>query len=200
MVRSMRIRMSSFAWLMTAAGIAAGANVLPRFSADPQEPSSARITFSPYVDEKGNITLPKDYRTTFVHLGTFSVASTKEKEAAELHNVYARREDLAAYKQTGKWPDGAVIVKDVYEAKSEDLTTGRSSWASTIKVWFVMIKDTTNRFPDNPLWGNGWGWALFEGGNPDKQTAEDYRSDCRTCHLPAKKSDWLYLDRLPSPN
>ncbi len=162
-------------------------------------PAKTGTAFSPYVDDKGNISLPQDYRTAFVHLGTFSVASTKEKEAAELHNVYTRKEDWAAYKKDGKWPDGAIIVKDVYEASSEDLTTGRSSWASKIKVWFVMVKDTTNRFPKNELWGDGWGWGLFDGKDRNKQTSESYRADCRTCHVPARKSDWLYLDRLPSP-
>ena len=161
--------------------------------------AQAVASFSPYVDAKGNISLPQDYRTTFLHLGTFSVASKTEKEAAELHNVYTRKEDWATYKSTGKWPDGAIIVKDVYETSSEDLTTGHSSWASKIKVWFVMVKDTTKRFPDNEIWGDGWGWALFEGKDRNKQVSESYKSDCRSCHVPARKTDWLYLDRLPSP-
>ncbi len=164
----------------------------------PKSPNTS-AGFSAYVDAQGNISLPKDYRTTFLHLGTFSVASTKEKEAAELHNVYTRKEDWAAYKKDKKWPDGAILVKDVYEAASENLTTGRSSWAAKIKVWFVMVKDTTSRFPDNPSWGDGWGWQLFEGKDSSKRASEDYRADCRACHLPAKKTDWLYLDRLPSP-
>lgn len=168
-------------------------------SGKPGSATSSTAEFSPYVDAKGNISLPQDYRTKFLHLGTFSVASTKEKEAAELHNVYTRKDDWDAYKRDGKWPDGAIIVKDVYEASSEDLTTGRSSWASKIKVWFVMVKDTTTRFPDNALWGDGWGWALFNGNDMTKQVSEDYRADCRSCHVPAKKTDWLYLDRLPSP-
>ena len=159
----------------------------------------AALGFSPYVDAKGNISLPKDYRTSFLHLGTFSVASTTEKEAAELHNVYTRKEDWFAYQKDKKWPDGAIIVKDVYVASSENLTTGRSSWASKIKVWFVMVKDTTHRFPDNESWGDGWGWQLFEGKDNTKRASEDYRADCRTCHVPARKTDWLYLDRLPSP-
>lgn len=160
---------------------------------------TAASGFSPYVDEKGNISLPKDYRESFFYTGTFSVASDKEKEAAELHNVYTRREDWIAYKKDKKWPDGAILVKEVYEAASENLSTGRSSWASKIKVWFVMVKDTTGRFPDNESWGDGWGWQLFEGKDSTKRASEDYRADCRICHLPARKSDWLYLDRLPSP-
>lgn len=188
------------------AGMAIGGGFVGKqFFAQAQAPVSkpaegqSAAGFSPYVDAKGNISLPQDYRTTFVHLGTFSVASKTEKEAAELHNVYTRKEDWDTYKRTGKWPDGAIVVKDVYETSSEDLSTGHSSWASKIKVWFVMVKDTTKRFPDNESWGDGWGWALFESKDRTKQVSESYRSDCRSCHVPARKTDWLYLDRLPSP-
>lgn len=174
-------------------------HLLAQDTTQPLAAQTAASGFSPYVDEKGNIALPKDYRTEFLYIGTFSVASTKEKEAAELHNVYTRREDWIAYQKDKKWPDGSILVKEVYEASSENLTTGRSSWASKIKVWFVMVKDTTGRFPDNESWGDGWGWQLFEGKDSTKRASEDYRSDCRVCHLPARKTDWLYLDRLPSP-
>ncbi len=30
-----------------------------------------------------------------------------------------------------------------------------------IKVWFVLIKDAKDRYPNNPLLGDGWGWALY---------------------------------------
>lgn len=202
MKSSQTLLFAGLALTLTAGGIAwqrATAQEAKPAAAQPAAAPATGTVFSPWVDAKGNISLPQDYRTTFVHLGTFSVASTTKMEAAELHNVYTRKEDWATYKKDGKWPDGAIIVKDVYEATGEDLTTGRSSWASKIKVWFVMVKDTTNRFPDNPIWGDGWGWGLFEGKDRNKQVSEDYRADCRTCHVPAKKADWLYLDRLPSP-
>lgn len=161
------------------------------------QPEGTGTQFSDYVDAKGNIRLPLDYRKTFLHMGTFSIASAKEGVGPELHGVYARPQDIEAFKRDGKFPDGAVLVKDVYTTASEKLSTGQVSWSKDIKVWFVMIKDTKGRFPDNDLWGDGWGWALFEGQDPSKQVATDYRSDCRTCHVPARKNDWLYLGRLP---
>lgn len=164
-------------------------------SAEKSEEPNQR--FSEYVDAEGNISLPLDFRRTFLHMGTFSVASRKEGVGPELHGVYARPQDVAAFQRDGKFPDGAVLVKDVYITASEQLSTGQVSWSKDVKVWFVMIKDTKGRFPNNPLWGDGWGWALFEGGDPKKQVATDYRSDCRTCHVPARKNDWLYLGRLP---
>jgi hypothetical protein len=154
--------------------------------------------FSEYVDDKGNISLPNDYRTKFSHLGTFSVASKSGGHTDELHNVYTREEDVAAFQRDGKFPDGAVIVKEVYATEMEVLTTGDSSWATDTKVWFVMIKDSVGRFKENKLWGEGWGWALFEGKDPKKQVATNYGVDCRTCHVPAQKDDWIYLRGYPT--
>lgn len=181
------------------AAFAGGAAYLsfPGGLAEAQQVAVDPETFSPYVDDEGNIALPSDYKTTFTHLGTFATASKVGGEVDQLHGVYARPEDVKAYQKDGKFPDGAVIVKDIYKTKSENLTTGTVSWATDIDVWFVMVKDVKGRFKNNDLWGDGWGWALFNGADPKKQVATDYSTDCRACHVPAKKDDWLYVRGYP---
>lgn len=160
-------------------------------------PSSEDSKFSDYVDGQGDISLPANYRKTFTHLGTYSVASKTGGTTDELHGVYTRPEDAQAYKRNGRFPDGAILVKEVYSTKSEPLTTGDVSWASKVKIWFVMVKDSKGRFKGNNLWGDGWGWALFEAKDPLKQVAKDYKGDCKACHVPAQKDDWLYVGRFP---
>jgi len=160
-----------------------------------QQPSS---DFSPYVDGKGSISLPADFETTFVHLGTVSVEKAAEKPVEELHDTYTRKEDLAAFRRAGKFADGAILVKTVRAVTNEKLSTGAASYGSDVKVWFVMVKDATGRFPDNELWGDGWGWALFEGKDRNEQVAESYRTDCRSCHVPAKQTDWVYTKCYPA--
>ena len=120
-----------------------------------------------------------------------------DKPVATLNGVYARPEDVKAYQRDGKFPDGAVIVKEVLEVKSENFTAAEHSYATKIKHWFVMIKDTKGRFKGNALWGEGWGWAFFESKDPKKQVATDYRTECRGCHLPVKKDDWLHVQGFP---
>lgn len=71
-------------------------------------------------------------------------------------------------------------------------------WAGEPDVWFVMIKDSRNRFPENPNWGDGWGWALFKSAKPDKNVSSDYREDCISCHVPAKETDWVYIKGYPT--
>src|SRR5438128_12603134 len=79
--------------------------------------------FSPYVTKDGGISLPLDYREKFLHLGSWAVATKPDKPVDEMHNVYARPEDIQAYRRDGKFPDGAILVKDVTTAGSEKLTT-----------------------------------------------------------------------------
>lgn len=167
-----------------------------RLSAD--APLAAKANdFSPYVTKDGGISLPLDYRKKFLHLGSWAVATRPGKPVDEMHNVYARPEDVQAYRRDGKFPDGAILVKDVTTVGSEKLTTGQATWTKDIKIWFVMVKDAKGRFPKNDLWGDGWGWALFEAKNPKKNVATDYKLDCRTCHVPARKDDWVYIRGYP---
>ena len=154
--------------------------------------------FSEYVDAAGNISFPRDYSMTFMHLGTYATASKPEGAVDQVHAVYARPKDVIAYRKSGKFPDGAVIVKDVQHVASALLKTGRATWSTDTDVWFVMIKDSRNRFANNELWGDGWGWALFSGKDPEKQIATDYKTDCRGCHVPAKADDWLYIRGYPA--
>ena len=32
---------------------------------------------------------------------------------------------------------------------------------------------------------------------PDKQVATDYKKDCLSCHVPAKSTDWTYVQGYP---
>ncbi len=150
--------------------------------------------FSPYVDDAGNISRPVDFKTDpdWLHIGGWSVVN-ENNEGNGVHNVYTTRAAAASFRENGVFPDGAPLVKEVRGAKGDDLSTGRAHWATENQVWFVSIKDSKNRFSDNPLWGDGWGWALFQADNPAKQVASDYKADCKACHVPVEKSDWMYL-------
>ena len=163
-----------------------------------QGEEAAPKPFSQYVDADGNISLPDDFETRFVHLGSIAVASKKNEPIGDLHNTYTRREDLEAFQQNGEFPDGAILVKEVRSATSAMMTTGHANFATNVKIWFVMVKDAEERFKENDLWGSGWGWGLFEAGDRKTQVAVDYRTDCRTCHVPARKTDWIFTQCYPA--
>ncbi|MBO3698254.1 cytochrome P460 family protein [Roseivirga sp. E12] len=150
--------------------------------------------FSAHVDEDGNISVPKDYRD-WTFIGAWSIKG--DNGAAGLHLVYTQAETAAHYKEKGEFPDGAVLVKELQNTESQTLTTGRASRASGVAGWFVMIKDTEGRYPENKLWGNGWGWAYFDADDPIKTTSTDFKLDCLGCHVPAASTDWVYMDGYP---
>ena len=154
--------------------------------------------FSAYVDEKGNISFPEDFRTSMVHLGSWFVP---EGDASGFHDVYSELETVLAYRKTGEFPDGATLVKELRASASGAYTTGLGvshATADGLKQWFVMIKDSKGRFGDDPLWGDGWGWALFKPNAKDKNAATNYQADCLGCHVPAREKDWVYTEAYPT--
>jgi hypothetical protein len=127
-------------------------------------------------------------------MGAYAVVDPKGNE---LHYSYASPGAIDSYRRNGKFANGSVLVKEVYGTEHAQLTTGNANWASNIKVWFVLIKDSKGRYANSPLWGEGWGWALFKSDAPGKQVATDYKKDCLSCHVPAKADDWIYVKGYP---
>lgn len=154
-------------------------------------------SFSPYVDKSGNISLPPDFRVSMVHLGSWFVP---EGDASGFHDVYTEAATAIHYRKTGKFPDGATIVKELRSAEFGDYSTGKKvGYASgNIKQWFVMVKDTQGRFPGNQSWGDGWGWALIKTDDVNKNASTDYSKDCLGCHVPARHNDWIYVNEYPT--
>lgn len=188
----------ALAAVITAAVLVAALCIHTARPAQADDPPGTGENFSQYVTKDGGISLPLDYREKFMHLGTYAVATKPGQPVDEMHNVYARPEDVLAYRKDGKFPDGATLVKDVMTVSPEKLTTGDASSSKDVKIWFVMVKDAKGRFPKNDLWGDGWGWALFEAKDPKLNIATDYATDCRACHVPAKKDDWVYVRGYPA--
>lgn len=141
--------------------------------------------------------MPDDFRLSMVHLGAWFVA---EGKASGFHDVYTERASAEAYRNTGVFPDGATLVKELRSHETGSYTTGDSVSHATdeLKQWFVMVKDAKGRFPDNPLWGDGWGWALFKTSDTSANAAADYKADCLGCHVPARSTDLIYVEAYPT--
>ncbi|MBL4660467.1 MAG: cytochrome P460 family protein [Alcanivoracaceae bacterium] len=157
------------------------------------------MEFSDYVDHEGNIGFPSDFINSMTHIGSWFVP---EGGASGFHGVYTEKESTEAFKKTGKFPDGATLVKELRGSDVGDYTTGKGVKFSTngIKQWFVMIKDSKNRFKDNSAWGDEWGWALFKPDDKNVNLVKNYKSDCLGCHIPAKDKDWVYTEAYPLLN
>lgn len=162
-----------------------------------QVQSQSNATFNGFdlVDKAGNIRKPANYRDLYQSLGMFSVVDYNND--TEMHYTWASPGTAEYYRKNGKFADGTVLVKEVFASDHAQLTTGDAHWAKGTKVWFIMVKDAKGRYSGNPLWGDGWGWALYKSDAPDKQVATDFKKDCLGCHVPAKATDWIYVQGYP---
>lgn len=100
-----------------------------------------------------------------------------------IHHLYANPKAVAGYK-SGKFPDGAIIVFDLLEAKSADnaVTEGAR------KVVGVMHKDAKKYAATG-----GWGFEGFGGGDKTNRVVRDSAaSACFACHAPQKDHDYVF--------
>lgn len=163
----------------------------PAYAAD-----IADQTFTRYVNNQGEITLPEDFRLHWTHLGSWIVTDPKAPGHG-FHDVYTQREAAEAYRTSGVFPDGTVLVKEIRTIRSGPKTTGIAQWADQNAVWFVMVKDDKKRF-QNSHWAEGWGWALYDAKNPGVNVSKGFGESCMGCHLPAKNTDWVFVEGYPT--
>src|SRR5499427_7540379 len=90
----------------------------------------------------------------------WAVAADQGQGSKQLHVVYASPGTIAAYRTDGRFPDGAVLVKEVFKAATGQMTTGTVSHAETLKGWFVMMKDSKGRHTGGATAGAGRGSML----------------------------------------
>lgn len=194
--------MRKIGWVGLAVGMLHAASV---HALEARQATSYSETFEEWVDENGAMKLPDDFQSSWVFLGTWSVAEKDVERSSEasghgaagLHNVYTQPGVVEYYRSHGVFPDGAILVKELFKGVTSAMTTGTVSRAGEREGWFMMVKDGKGRFEGNPLWGDGWGWALFKTDDPGKPVTRNYRQECTGCHIPAQATDWIYIEGYP---
>lgn len=100
-----------------------------------------------------------------------------------VHHLYANKKALQGYR-SGKFPDGAVIVFDLLEAKSGDNAVQEGAR----KVLGVMQKDT-KKWKDT----GGWGFEGFKGDSKaERAVGKNAAGACYACHAPQKEKDYVF--------
>lgn len=151
---------------------------------------------SPRFTENSDVELPTGYRS-WVHVGSrlspmhVSILDNKKTATPEFYNVYVEPYTYSYFKQTGKWPDGAQIVKEFSSVQSGekcDDNTGlcvRPEGKAVFQQDFMgigyMVKDK-ERFKD--LAGN-WGYFSSSHKKPPYEKTSPLRSkeQCAGCHI-----------------
>ncbi len=100
-----------------------------------------------------------------------------------IHHLYANAKAMEGYK-SGKFPDGAVIVFDLLEAKSADNAVQEGAR----KVVGVMHKNAT-KWKDT----GGWGYEGFKGDSKtERAVGKNAASACHGCHTQQKEKDFVF--------
>lgn len=127
---------------------------------------------------------PEGYRTwTHVKSMVINPGHPLYDAFGGIHHLYANKKALDGYK-AGKFPDGAVIVFDLLEAKSADNAVQEGAR----KVVGVMHKDG-KRWKET----GGWGFEGFKGDSKsERAVGASAATACYACHTQQKEKDFIF--------
>ena len=122
---------------------------------------------------------PREFRK-WAHVKSVLVGPQSAAFATEggIHHIYANQKALEGY-ETGKFPDGSMIVYDLLETKE---VAGNTIEGHTRRI-DVMVKES-----ERSRATAGWKFMSFPGGNPaDGKLSAERQAACAACH--AKRND-----------
>lgn len=151
--------------------------------------AQSRSSWGPKWTATGELELPTDYHS-WVFLGsplTPNALNGGKAPFPEYHNVYVRPEAFAAYRQTGRWPEGTIMLKELqlslpaaHPDGSSVEVSGRGFFPGARNGIDISVKDST-RFKET----NGWGFFNFGHHAPPyaKTAAVQPVAACAGCHM-----------------
>ena len=142
--------------------------------------------FSLWAQSDGTAPFPTEFRK-WAHVKSVLVGPQSPAFATEggIHHIYTNEKGLEGY-QTGKFPDGSVIVYDLLETEE---IAGNTIEGPTRRI-DVMVKQSELRRATG-----GWEFMSFPGGQPtaEKLTAER-QALCAACHANRKDHDFVFSE------
>jgi hypothetical protein len=106
-----------------------------------------------------------------------------------IHHLYGNAKAMQGYQRGGQFPDGAVIVFDLLDAKSAD----QSVQEGARKVVGVMHKDARKYAATG-----GWGYEGFKGDSKtERAVAGNAAAACHGCHQAQKDKDFVFSTLRP---
>jgi Cytochrome P460 len=127
---------------------------------------------------------PVGYRT-WVHVKTVLVGAQSPafQSSGGFHHIYANDKAMSGYEK-GNFPDGAILIFDLLEAKEKDGVTAEGARQRID----VMVKDS-KRFSTT----GGWAFERFLGDSETvRPLTEEQRKDCFECHASQKERGFVF--------
>ncbi len=151
--------------------------------------SESSSSWGPEWNSNGELILPSGYHE-WVYLGSALTPNGLNKGEAsfpEYHNVYIHPEALKAYRKTGEWADGTILLKELQLTQpgtnpdgSRVESSGRGYFPGARNGIDISVKDS-KRFKDT----NEWGYFNFGHHAPPyaKTAAAQPKEACAFCHI-----------------
>ncbi len=190
--------------LMAAPGIAACNGRETATTSSPDAGEAAR-TAVPAADgpaftigADGQLTRPQGYRE-WVFVGEPVTPNEMNKGKApfpEFHSVYIDPKSYEAYRTTGTFPDGTILIKELSAVGATSAASGKGFFMGEYIGLEATVK-SAEHFPDEP--GN---WAYYSFTNPAggalSKTAKPFPTkDCNACHQTSAADDFVFTQYYP---
>ena len=163
-------------------------------AAEPVTRKMAKPAAAQY-DSKGQLMRPEDHREWMFVGAPVTPNDMNDGKAAfpEFHNVYIDPASYTAYKKSGDFPEGTVILKELVSVGGKEMPSGKGYFQGEFVSLEAMVKDNS-RFKDEP-----GGWAFFRFGEAPHYKSVGARmqtADCSTCHMGATE-DYVFTATYP---
>jgi len=150
------------------------------------------------MDVNGELVRPTDFRS-WVYVGTPLTPNDMNNGKAafpEFHNVYIDPMSYEHYKETGKWREGTILIKELVSVGSKAAVSGNGYFMGDFIGLEATIK-SKEHFPNEP--GN---WACFSFTNPEKgtlaATGKAFKTNqCNACHNTSAGDDFVFTQHYP---
>ncbi len=136
--------------------------------------------------EDQRIQFPENYQTTFTNY----LSLDRVQNADQIIRLFANDIALKGMKENGEFPDGSILIGEVYKAKKDaDGKVIESSLGRRIRGPLALVavmekqKGWGEQFPQG-LKNGDWDFATFK---PDGSVAKKDLNGCRACHAPLTK-------------
>jgi hypothetical protein len=144
-----------------------------------------------------SLTRPTNYREwVYVGggLGLTYEASRNPQTQPRFGNVFVNPSAYRSFMQTGKWPDGTVLVLESRFAGTDEFVSANGKFQANLRALEAEVKDS--RFPD--------GWAFYNFGTADalRNVAEPLAGEevarCIQCHTEHTAVERTFVQFYPT--
>lgn len=150
------------------------------------------------MNAKHELVRPTNYRT-WVYVGTPVTPNELNNGKAafpEMHNVYIDPASYQAYKETGKFPEGTIIIKELVSVGATAAVSGKGYFEGEFLGLEASVKSKAD-FPNEP--GN---WAIFSFSNMKTGILTDTApvmpaASCVSCHQESAQDDFVFTQYYP---